>query len=740
LIGPALVLAAALPGSAAVTIDTLMDTPIIHFEPLVSAEGAAIAELGNGLVADELDGKPAVRWDAKEASVAIRREMRSGKWQLRAFCLAPNGGTDSLWVSVDGEQQNAPMTLPVTVAKWAEFGFTVPARGEHEVKLTLRESPGATMTALQLGRVSIVPEQPPIRPEVAQQRPRLYLTPEAVGRLADLAAEGEAFYQAAGPPSEKLRDYETSGGDMGWVRSLPNAALAYLLNHDPTCLARVKAQVLKAVSFPHWANPKSGRTSDVDLDAEYAMEGVALCYDWLYNEWTDEERAAIRDRIALACDRIFEASLGGRTGGGHDYQQNHFWFPHYALALGAAAVYGEVPEAEEWLAWSWDRMERILVTFGPDGGFHEHAGYWDFSMTPLFQWIDLYEDMTGRHIPTGDDFLAKTAYYRFNCVFPGWQRSAALGDASKTLGPGLLTNYMWLAKRYSDPVVWGMVDLLKQPGKTPWHLLYADPNAPRKDPLAELPVARRFDDIETVIARTDWTPEATMVAFICRPMGGKSWWNIAHRYGLNAVGHNHPDANHFILFGRREVLCADPGYTYKKLTGNHNTVLVDGQGQYGDGEMWPRMNDGWGEIEEFRSENGVTYVRGNATRQYKPEVGLTRFVRELELRSRDEVTIRDELAAKEPRTFTWLLHHEGEMQQLGPDQFEMTKGKAKLGIQVTCDAPHQARLGTIEPEYEHTLRSVRPKESPVLGELAIDIGPTTEAKVTVELTIGDGNG
>jgi len=43
------------------------------------------------------------------------------------------------------------MSLPVTVAKWAEYGFTIPATGEHEVRLTLRESPGVTMTALELG-------------------------------------------------------------------------------------------------------------------------------------------------------------------------------------------------------------------------------------------------------------------------------------------------------------------------------------------------------------------------------------------------------------------------------------------------------------------------------------------------------------------------------------------------------------------------------------------------------------
>ena len=406
--------------------------------------------------------------------------------------------------------------------------------------------------------------------------------------------------------------------------------------------------------------------------------------------------------------------------------------------LGAAAVYEDVPEAREWLAWSYDRIERILVTFADDGGFHEHASYWDFSVPPLFQAIDLQEYLTGERIDIGEGWLRKTAAYRFHNVFPGLKGSAALGDCKKSVGPGFLPNYMWLAQRYNDPVVWGMVDALHTaPSSSPWFFLFSEPAAPRKDPFGELPTAAYYDDIETVFARTDWTPEATMLAFICRPMGGKHWWDIAHRYGLNAVGHNHPDANHFILFGRGEVLCVDPGYTYTKLTRNHNTVLVDGKGQYGDGEMWPRMNDGWGEIEEFRAEGGSVYIRGNATKQYKPELGLTRFVREIELLDRDHVVIRDELAAKEPTTFTWLLHHEGDIAEVGPNTYEMTKGAAKLGIQVFCDQELAFRLEEIEPNYEHTQRSVRPDDAPVLGELAVDIGPTTAATVTVALTMGD---
>jgi hypothetical protein len=721
-----------------VTIDTLMETPILQFEPIVEASGAELHQLGSGLAQAELDGQPAVRWEAEDAAVTIKQQLNRGKWKVRVRCAAPDGGTDSFWVVLDGEQQSTPFQVPRGQPAWSEFLVPIREPGEHEVKLILRESPGMLMTDLQFGRTKVIPGEPPVREEMASQRPRLYLTPAMVQRLPELAEAAKATYKPTGSPSEKLNDYDAASGSTGWARNLPRYALSYLIQPDPEYLKPLKAQVMNIVEFPHWGNPKWGRMIDVDLDGEYAMEGVALCYDWLYDEWTDEERATIRDKIALQCERIFDASLAGRTGGGHSYQQNHYWFAHYALVLGAAAVYGEVPEAEEWLAWGYDRMERILVTFADDGGFHEHPAYWDFSMPPLFQYIDLYEYLTGKHIPAGDQWLSKTAYYRFHNVFPGWKRSAALGDSSKTMGPGLLTNYMWLAKRYNDPVVWGMVDLLTGgPNSSVWCLLYADPDAPRKDPLAELPVAHEFTDIETAFARTDWTPDATMVAFISRPMGGRFWWEVGNRYGLGGTGHNHPDANHFILFGRGEVLCVDPGYTYAKKTANHNTVLVDGQGQYGDGEMWPALNEGWAEIEEFRHQNGVTYMRGNATRQYKPELGLKRFVRQLELRDRDHVVVVDELSAEQARTFTWLLHHEGELVQVEPDVFEMTKGDAKLGIQVFCGEKHEARLGSIEPNYEHPRRSVRPTEAPVMGELAGDVGPTAQALIVVALTIGD---
>ena len=98
----------------------------------------------------------------------------------------------------------------------------------------------------------------------------------------------------------------------------------------------------------------------------------------------------------------------------------------------------------------------------------------------------------------------------------------------------------------------------------------------------------------------------------------------------------------------------DPGYTLKKETANHNTVLVDGQGQYGDGERWPRWYPGWSHIGYASTQ--FPYVRGEAASAYPPELGLKRFTRQMLMLDGKRILIADDLAADRARRFTWLLH------------------------------------------------------------------------------------
>jgi hypothetical protein len=113
--------------------------------------------------------------------------------------------------------------------------------------------------------------------------------------------------------------------------------------------------------------------------------------------------------------------------------------------------------------------------------------------------------------------------------------------------------------------------------------------------------------------------------------------------------HGHPEQGHFILFGRGQELAGDPGYSIKKLTVNHNTILVDGCGQYDDGAGWPGPNAARAEITDAVTDGDITIAAADATRAYPPELGLTRFERTMVMAGPDIVLVYDRLAAEEPR-------------------------------------------------------------------------------------------
>ena len=95
----------------------------------------------------------------------------------------------------------------------------------------------------------------------------------------------------------------------------------------------------------------------------------------------------------------------------------------------------------------------------------------------------------------------------------------------------------------------------------------------------------------------------------------------------------HPDANHFVVFGAGEWMIRDEGYAWKQ-TDHHNTLLVDGKGQYGEGVHW------FNESEVLRgklhprvlkaaSMPEVDEIAGDAAPIYRRETGIRRFVRRL---------------------------------------------------------------------------------------------------------------
>ncbi len=728
------ILAATMFGSfSGVDTDHLLDTPHLVRTSLAALTAKQFAEQAQGVVYDA-ESKLA-RITAKDFALVFEREMAAGGYQLSIECLAPNGSTDSFWVEVDGRRQVRPFTLPKDKMSAAQYGFILRESGKHRVRLVLRESPGCQVKRLSLDTTTYVPPQDPMTRERAAAHPRIFMTPQGLAALkARMQSDaGRKHYKLAGMRSYAPPPYSKKKRTCGKFKSLAAYALAQRLSPNPTRLANIIKLLEAALTYEHWG---IGSMADVDLDAEYMMEGLALTYDWLYDELPADLRVRLRDNIAEHCRRIYEASLGGRTGGGHSFQQNHFWFAHLALGMGAAAIYGEVPEARTWLGWAFDRFERVFITLGDDGGFHEQPSYWDYSMPTLFMMIDLYEQCSGLRIPHGDQGLRGAAVYRLRNMYPGLQHTAALGDTKITAGRPSSAALLWLARRYRQPVDAGIVDLFPRKPSSAWtQLLWADETLEAQDPRQVVPTMQRYSDIQMAFARTSWRSDATMFAFICRPLGGEKYAALCARYGLGGTGHNHPAQNHFVLFGRGQVLAADPGYTYKKLTRNHNTVLVDGKGQYGDGEMWPHPTPGRAHLTGFTAKGDVCVVTGDAASAYPKELGLKRFERTLVMVGRDVVIVYDRLQASQPRQFSWRLHSYGGFAQTN-GAWMLSIGDARMRILPLLPSGVASQALTESPVYVHPTRNLTPRQAQI-NLIEMTTPRTTDATFLVPLLIGD---
>jgi hypothetical protein len=710
-----------------VDLDRLRDTPMLIEQVVFAAQAGELAKLGTGTKTETRDGEQVIVTQDGFA-VEFEAELTAGTYRLSVQANAPGNGADSYWAVVDGEQVSAPLTLPINTMAERSLGIPVRETGRHQVRLMLREAPGSALKSVRLSRVTNSIPRPPMRPELAGKHPRIFFTADHLAAIrARLASDQvKQFYAVPGPLTRRPPPFRPGQRNGGEYRGLCNYAFGYLMKPDEKMLQSIIPWLEMATTYPHCG---------VDLDAEYFMEGLALTYDWLYDEIPAELRAGVRDAIARQCRAVYEASVAGRTGGGLAFQQNHYWFAHLSMALGAAAICGEVPEAEQWLAWAWDRFERIALSFSPDGGFHEGPGYWDYSMPTLYLYTDLYEWCTGLRIPAGDDGLAGQAQFRLHHVYPGLKLSAALEDSTVSISRPPTKLLLWEAKRFKDPVAMGMAALLNRGASSDrFNLLWLDESLPSRDPREALPLAKYYPDVETVFARTAWDDGATYVAFVSRPLGGHKWAELCSRFSLGGTGHNHPEQNHFILFGRGEVLAGDPGYTYEKRTRNHNTILVDGKGQYGDGQMWPGPTPGRAHITDFVTDGDIAMVIGDAASAYPEELGLTRFERTLVLAGRDLVVVCDRLAAKEPRTFSWLLHHWGKLSG-GGGRWTVTRGTAQLGIAPLLPDRVEFEHSTYRPQFVHPTRDHTPQE-PDVNLVELKAGPTKQTTFLVPLLVG----
>ncbi|MCI0476486.1 MAG: DUF4962 domain-containing protein, partial [Anaerolineales bacterium] len=495
-------------------------------------------------------------------------------------------------------------------------------------------------------------------------------------RFARLIDQADSYLTYL-PPAEHPRETITYIG-----MATANLAFAYHLTDDARYLKRAREWIKIAISYPHWGII---RHPDTDLNAAWLLFGLGLAYDWLGHALPREDRDALRTKLYLQGTRLYDFAVANEgKWWSSAYWQNHNWICYAGLATVAYALENEFSETR---AWSNRAIENFCAVFDlmpDDGSNYEGVVYWCYGVLWLLIAADLIQQQTGFDLHSSE-FLRHTFYYRLYASAPNLVDTANFGDCHDRRSAHAAAIYYRLASVYRNGYAQWLADHFERIGE--WarehkqgllrpssashaflEFLWYDPTV-APTPITELPRARVFPDLGLITARTDWSPHATFLAFKSgKPTGGKSWARghaINRERGWQTIktGHAHPDENSFILVRGSDYLAVDEGYSKEKQSRHHNTILVDGKGQYREGvyHVADEIGEEWGgKLENHFTGQRVVYARGEAAAAYDPALTLERFSRQM-LFIGKYVVLCDDLASREPREFTWLLQTDAPM-------------------------------------------------------------------------------
>jgi hypothetical protein len=567
--------------------------------------------------------------------------------------------------------------------------------GPHPLETLMKSHPAALRPELR----GVHPRVYTSAAELAEMRKRAKGSQRAEWQkaLANLIAMRE---DPAPAPAQKRRAQNNTG--IGIV----GAALAYQIEGDAKYLEAAKRYMDAAVSYPVWGYTYS--KPDIDLAAGHLLYGLGAGYDLLYDALSDEERKRYRDKLVRQAS-ILARHFMPTPGKSYSYSQNHCFIPVAGLAVAAYALWDEVPEAAGWAALSRAIFSRVLEVASPDGYFYEGVEYWIFSMPWIIHALDAFAHAAGddmydtpalrkAHLyiahsltPNGQDV------YDFGDVFEGPITRSRTGEEPARTHPGgrLNSNYNLLyrlAARFRNPDAQGVADWMASLGHVCaedfWTLLWREPGL-TPTPMARIAPHHHFDDLGTVYWRSDWTPKASAFAFRAGPPEGHHVAAILDKlpdWHLE-MGHSHPDAGSFILYGGGSYLTGPMGYAGIPSSKLSNTLLIDGKGQANEGGGHDAFRDyPYARLDSIRITRAVlernrAEIVAELAGAYRPELGVDKLERRFSFSGRTWV-VTDTLRASRPVVMTAQVHGDRAIVPAGERRFLVEGKPASLQVAV----------------------------------------------------------
>ena len=457
-------------------------------------------------------------------------------------------------------------------------------------------------------------------------------------------------------------------------------AMAYHLTGDEKYVQRLWQDIESAGNFKDWNHTLHF------LDTGEMTAAFAIAYDWLYDEWTDEQKAFMEEAIRTHGLQWAQKALYGIGDFSRFYvnsTENWNIVCNGGTAMGAMAVFDKYPDlCADILEKSLVSSEQMMTNFFPDGAWHEGVGYWDYLMEYVTFFDSSLKNTFGSDYnlflspgleKSGEYFLSSdgmTSSNNFHDAGEGRLKSAYLYYLSDVYNqPGLTVN---LLNKMNNLSIKG----------SPIAMIFC--NTAQTSSAAEvLPLDEYFRDTEIVSMRSSWDDEKGVYV---------SWHT-----GKNNVGHAHLDEGTFVAdLGGQRFAC-DIGaedynigeyfgglrYSYYRTRPEgHNTLVINPTSDPG------QNRDADCKIDKFVSKAAGAYSTSDVTDAYK---GMAESVKRGIMLGdyRRSITVRDEIKglAEDENEIYWFMHvQSGKITVKDSHTAEITKGGVTVNVRFVSDA------------------------------------------------------
>lgn len=518
-------------------------------------------------------------------------------------------------------------------------------------------------------------------PIADDEHPGLIITTENLDEFKGKAkGENQFLYKQAKQladefsrrPLIKFKDAHNSYREIG--DAMPVLGLMYQLTGDKKYVETARKWILVMLETESWEGSQNlGRSSWV--------VGLCFLYDWMFDALDENLKEKLVTRLVQETKIIIETASDTRA------LSNHLLIETSAVGM-TGLVLNRNHNAKNSFLDQADNWANYIIDHAPtDGSWGEGIQYWQYGTGYFLRFLEAAQTAGLKNYFADYDWLKKTGYFPIYFSLPGnFTKVINFSDCGTDRYLPAFLLYL-PAQKYRNGYFQDFGDKIqsKTPHKFSWlDFLFYDASVPAKD-FTTLPLFHHFKDQGFVSMRSGWEKGATVVGFRCGPAPGHKNQvdpdRIEHK-GFGP-GHQQPDINSFVIFAQNEWLAIDPGYTHKKETQNHNTILVNGHGQAGAGGKWLdymefESRNPAPEIIYTESNPNYDYVIGDAGNIYVDAAGVKHFRRHLIFLKPNIVVVLDDIATRENSKIEWLLqlNENAKVEQVN-NKFKINKNDAE---------------------------------------------------------------